>query len=201
MKQLLSIGCIIGMSFGLFGQKIIGGFKGGLNFTSQPEIEAQDNSIGSVQAQFEDQSTAYHVGMYLKLGLVGFYVRPELNYSHYKSTYVDVMNTEFSVENHRIDVPLLVGFQPIKTVFVHGGLVSSYYFGDENTIADFQELDKDDIQWGFQIGAGLQMGKVSLEGRYEGAFSERMISFASEQTMYEINSNPSQFLLSLGYQL
>ncbi len=199
MKLFFSI-LFIGCLFYLSAQKVEGGFHAGLNFPQQPEIESE-SSITDVKAALKDQNTAYHVGMYLKANLVSIYLRSELNYSRYKAEYIDNLGSEFSMENHRLDVPFLVGFQPIKSVFIHGGLVGSYYFGDDHTVEDFQQIENDKIQIGFQIGTGLQLNKLSLEGRYEAAFSSRTIELANVNTEYTFSSNPSQFIISIGYQL
>ncbi len=196
----LVIPIILMMGMGLQAQIFQGGVKAGLNFPEKPSINTEFTTISEVSTQVKDQSNAYHLGFYLKFALAGIYIRPELYYSRFNNEFLDVNGSDFSVTSNRLDFPILVGFQPLKAVYIHGGLVSMFYFGDETTLASIQESDYQDFNFGFQLGAGLEIGKVSFEGRFEGAFSDRQIDYIADNSGYDIESNGTQFLVSMGYK-
>ncbi len=195
---IIIISLFFGVSFNA--QKISAGVKAGLNFVQQPKIDTENSTLADIKTKFENESTAFHIGFYTKVKLVGLYIRPELYYSHYKSEFLDAAGSKFAVESNRLDLPVLVGYQLIKTVFIHGGLVAQFYFGDETSLMNLKNSEYDDFKFGFQIGSGLELSKFTLEGRYEGAFSKRQIQYISENSEYDIESNPSQFLISVGYR-
>ena len=62
------------------------GLKAGINFNSQLNITADIKSINNKINIFESRN-GQHLGVFLKLNIKDFYLRPEINYSKIKNSY------------------------------------------------------------------------------------------------------------------
>lgn len=182
----------------LFSQSAKFGVKGGINFVNNPKVHSSITA-GDFQELATSQKTGFHLGLFSQISLIGFYLRPELYYNRYK-TEISQNPTTFSIENQRIDLPVLIGKQFAKVVFIHAGLVGSFYFKEKVDFQDFQNIKQDDVSLAFQIGSGINLGGLTMELRFEQAFSETQILISSALLEYEVQTNPSQFLFSLGYK-
>ncbi len=62
------------------------GLKAGVNFNSQLNINADIESISNDINIFESRN-GQHFGVFLKLSIQKFFLRPELNYTYIKNSY------------------------------------------------------------------------------------------------------------------
>jgi hypothetical protein len=106
-----------------------------------------------------------------------------------------------NVKYSNIDVPLLVGLKagPIRIL---GGPVTSFRIGDNQKLRDaFKQYTSNfndamaQATFGYQFGAGLDIGGVSLDVRKEGAFTN-LASFQVNGTPVDGKSQVKQKLTS-----
>jgi len=139
------------------------GIKGGLNYNSNGRY------FQDIQAAYGDpmNNLGFNIGLFGKLNAGPFYVKPEVVYSQ--------MNTELNSINlrtKRFDAPLLVGlnlFGPLVSVFA--GPAIHYRINDELLPTDFEKFNT-----GYQFGAGLNIGSVGLDLRYERELNGRTLN-------------------------
>ncbi len=151
-------------------------------------------------------NTGFNAGFSAKIDLpvTSIFIMPEIYYTSIKNT-VEVMDSGRSVEieakNDKIDVPVLIGKDFLaKTVSAFIGPVFSYNLAKENTFQDLKENGTKDFTVGYQIGANVNIKKLVLNARYEGAFSKderKFINTFGEGINYD--NRPSFFVVGLGY--
>jgi len=153
------------------------GPKAGINYTT---LIKDDRRLSS------DYQLGYHFGGFLRLSPGKFYVQPELLLTSKKTDLQVNQNTggtvqsgSYQVSFTNVDVPLLFGTKLLgtRTNFrVFAGPMASFNISGrgledvfrENTSAqDYYEK----TIWGFQAGAGIDLGALTFDARYERGLS------------------------------
>ncbi|TPN85326.1 porin family protein [Aquimarina algicola] len=171
-------------------KKLALGVKAGLNYGDNGEIEIAD--VSRISA---DDRVGYHVGLFLRGKLTdNLYLKPELQYTVNNSTYeVNGQDLDYNVK--KLDLPILLGVNLIGPVHVFGGPALQYIV--ENDLDDVRLRDvKNDFTVGLQFGAGLQLGRINADIRYERGLSKNRAESIDEDI--RVDSRPNQFILSLG---
>lgn len=170
------------------------GLKAGLNYSANGDYF---ESI-SAAAQDPDRNVGYHIGLYGKLGR-DLYFRPELVYTKTKSDY---NGNVFDVG--KLDAPLLVGTRVIGPLHVFGGPAFQYIL---NSDFDGISIDRveNDFTVGLNLGAGVNLGRIGVDLRYERGFSENEARFINTNITTigdsRIDTRPDQLVLSVSISL
>jgi outer membrane protein with beta-barrel domain len=191
MKKSLLMAVFALVSLTAFAQKDSGfGIKGGLNYN------ANGDYFDAAEDAYKDPSrnVGYHIGLFGKLGN-RFYVRPELVYTKTKSDY-----DEDSFDMSKLDVPVLVGTKIIGPLHVFAGPAFQYILNSEFEGISSTEIESD-FTVGLHIGAGVNLGKLGIDVRYERGFSANEADFVNSNVT-ELNPNrvdtrPDQLIVSL----
>ena len=97
------------------------GVKAGINFNSQLNITANIESISNKINIFESRN-GQHLGVFLKLSVQNFFLRPELNYTQIKNRYdipyvlVRTENIVTDFKQNKLDIPLMFGYKIFKNL-------------------------------------------------------------------------------------
>jgi len=195
MKKTLLTLAIALLGTGLYAQTGPAfGIKGGLNYNGN------GNYFESAEAaaQHPDWNVGYHLGVFGKLGN-RLYFRPELVYTHTSSDYND---GDFKMS--KLDLPALVGIKVIGPLNIFAGPAFQYILNqkfDGITIDDVEH----DFTVGLNIGAGLNLGKIGVDLRYERGFSKNEATFINTHITNvgpdRIDTRPDQLILSLSVAL
>jgi hypothetical protein len=192
MKKLILAACLMVItSAGAFAQFNLG-LKAGLNYTT---IKAQDNQFN------ESGVLGYQVGAWARFGK-NFYLQPEVYIGTKGSNFTFQTGTTTVEEKQKfttLDVPLLLGTKIGSEKFnfrIMGG--PSFQFNlDDNSSAFAQATDPNfykykDFITNVQAGAGVDVGNLSVDLRYE-------------TSLQDINQNSGQkqslLHLSLGFKI
>ncbi|KIC62423.1 outer membrane beta-barrel protein [Chryseobacterium taiwanense] len=202
MKRILSI-ALIGFSMLASAQISLAG-KANLIFpTGSPSWK---NIKGTVNEAIDGEgknNVGFNVGLSLKASLpASFFLMPELYYTNFKNEFTTA-NTTFDIKNSRIDLPVLVGHKVLGDMLgVFVGPVASYNLSKEDTFNDFKENARDNFTVGYQFGAQLEIKKLILNAKYEGAFSKDERKFISSVSGEEIryDNRPNLFMVGIGYK-
>ncbi|MEF9931186.1 MAG: porin family protein [Bacteroidales bacterium] len=141
------------------------GIKAGLNFNSMSDIKIKDLE-SSVKGK-----TGFHVGVLYKISLpFGLAVQPELLYSQ-KSSTVSTFNALGAAKKYESKVGYLqlpVNVQwGVDLVLLRPYLQVSPYIGYAvSTKTDYKNLDYKNFQYGIGVGAGIEVWKFQIIGRY-----------------------------------
>jgi opacity protein-like surface antigen len=202
MKKILSI-ALIGVSIFASAQISLAGKANIIFPTGSPSWQ---NIKGTVNEAIEGEgknNAGFNVGLSLKVGLpTSLFLMPELYYTNFKNEFT-AANTTFDIKSSRIDVPILVGYNILgNTLGVFVGPVASYNLSKEDTFNDFRENARDNFTVGYQLGAQVEISKLILNAKYEGAFSKDSRNFINRVSGEEIryDNRPNLFMVGVGYK-
>lgn len=204
MKKVFSI-ALIGISMFASAQISLAG-KANLIFpTGSPTWKNISGTVNNAIENKGSNNVGFNVGLSLKVNLpTSFFLMPELYYTHFKNEFTDpVSNTSFDVKSNRIDLPVLLGHNVLgNTLGVFVGPVASYNLSKDNTFNDFKENVKNNFTVGYQFGAQLEIKKLIVNAKYEGAFSKDTRNFINKVSGEEIryDNRPNLFMVGLGYK-
>ncbi|WP_299163801.1 outer membrane beta-barrel protein [uncultured Eudoraea sp.] len=185
---LFCIGCL-----STFAQKKSGiGIKAGLNYSSNGDyLEDVNEAI-----QNPDANVGYHIGFYGKLG-DKYYLRPEVVYTHTKSGYND---GDLVID--KLDIPILGGWRIIGPLNIFAGPSFQYIFNSKFSDITIDSIEND-FTVGLNIGAGLNLGRIGLEIRYETGFGENIATFINTNITSlpesRVDTRANQVIFSLSF--
>lgn len=164
------------------------GIKGGSNYSELPVSDGFSSK----------HAFGYFGGAMARFDFKRFYIQNEILYSEKSSKIEKTSGTgSKNAKWKSIDVPLVIGYKVIDlsalNVRVFGGGVYSYVldenFSSLNQLKDsYKKFDKSNI--GYQIGAGIEMWKFTVDVIYQGGLNNVSKSF---------NSKPNSFSIGVGY--
>lgn len=201
------------MAFGLglvslagFSQSGIG-IKGGVNLTN---ISTDAGSLkGNIQESL-DTKTGFVFGAWGRLG-DKVYLQPEVLVAS-KGGKVEVTPLNggsaelVDVKYTNLDIPILIGFKPIKFLRVMGGPVASVKLSEDmklkDALAEYTTNTGDAFSkstWGYQLGVGVKVLGMDIDLRHEGGLSDiNVLNFKNED---KFSQRPSGWVLTLGFKI
>lgn len=183
-------------------------FAGKANLLFKTDSPSWENIKGSAQDAYNKagkNNVGFNVGLSAKVNLpASFFLMPEIYYTTFKTEFdVPVSNVTLEAKSNRFDVPVLVGYKILgDNLGIFAGPVASYNLSSDNKYADFKENATKDFTVGYQFGAQVQLQKLIVSAKYEGAFTEDQRDFINTNTNETIryDSRPSLFMVGLGYE-
>ncbi|MEN8123987.1 MAG: porin family protein [Bacteroidota bacterium] len=213
MKKLILILLVFGAFSTLNAQFLNYGIKGGLNYNSNGNLRDVSGFQEDLKIRSKEQ-TGYHFGVFSEIKLpLWIYLRPELLYTHTKSSYKDdSYKSELTI--NKIDVPVLAGVRILKIGRVFAGPVFTYMLDTDFKSTDIYDnvknLSSDDFGVAAQLGAGIVLGQFGADIRWETGFTDTEAQFigdltggyidSSNEATIRIDTRPQQFILSFFYQ-
>ncbi|MGU3376736.1 outer membrane beta-barrel protein [Chryseobacterium sp. M5A1_1a] len=202
MKKVLSI-ALVGFSMWASAQISLAA-KANLIFpTGSPSWSNIKGTVNDAIEGTGKNNVGFNAGLSLKVALpTSFFLMPEVYYTHFKNEFT-TENTTFDVKSNRIDVPVLLGYNVLGNMLgVFVGPVGSFNLSNDNTYNDFKENAKNNFTVGYQFGAQLEIKKLIVNAKYEGAFSKDERNFINKVSGSEIryDNRPNLFMVGLGYK-
>lgn len=200
MKKLILLAFVFaGVS--LSAQNASFGIKGGLNYGATGDYESAQEGAQDLQSSFGDgeRKTGFHAGLFAQFEVVGIFLQPELVYTELNTEYSD-----FDYKLTKIDAPVLLGLNVLGPLNIKAGPSFQYILKNELENSAFSIEDvENELSVGYQLGAGLDLGRLGFDVRYEGAFSENTAFGINEmaEENFSVDSRPSQWIVSLSYSL
>lgn len=180
------------------------GLKGGLNFSSLPELQT-GQSAGFIVSAMKESQTGFHVGLTSLFRLGGFYLQPELLYTQTSrdmlltTTGTSPQNQSFTQNYGHLSLPVQVGLSlgPLK---IGGGPVLSLLVDQWNDLDDNINFDQvmNDATLGYQLGIGLVLGKLMIDLRFEDSLSRFGTEVNIGGQSIDFDTRPRQYILSVG---
>lgn len=195
MKRMLLFGFLCAFAWTASSQAGPGfGIKGGLNYN------ANGNYFESAEqaAQDPDRNVGFHLGVWGKLGN-RIYLRPELVYTRTSSDYD---GDDFKMS--KLDVPVLLGIKVIGPLHVFAGPAFQVILNTEFDGISIDDVEND-FTVGVNLGAGVNLGKLGIDLRYERGLSGNEANFINSNITQlsdsRIDTRPDQLILSLSLKL
>lgn len=172
MKKIILSALFICSSMMAFSQVLPSfqfGLKGGVNLTKF-----------STQSTFSsDNRAGYYGGVWARIGAAGIHLQPELYISGKNTSLQNSNGQEVKVDFTSLDVPILVGTKIGAAgvgIRLNTGPVVSFILSEDQSIKDAgSEILKGnfkDQNFAWQFGAGLDIGKLGVDLRYEQGLSK-----------------------------
>jgi len=184
------------------------GLRGGLNFSRLPSESVSLNSLESVQSEIKtlsDSYTGFHVGLMGEVSLLGLFIMPELlfvNSGNYLVVEQGDTRTDVIQKFSQIDIPVMVGTK-IGPVRAGLGPVATIMINSESNMSDefgFKERFNS-ATYGFQLGAGVTLGNIALDLKYQFGLSNLGNGIELGGNTYEFDTRPRQIVFSVGLLL
>ncbi|MDE0559759.1 porin family protein [Algoriphagus sp. NF] len=196
MKKLFVIILLAGLSLPAFSQNSGFGIKAGLS-SSKVDFESQ---------QFipDGSTTGYHLGIFARLGGAGFYVQPELLFTQTSGEFKLNLQGNNSTESYRadfnrIDLPVMLGVKMFKLIRLQAGPIASFNVNSnlENAAGTVNDVNFKEASIGYQAGAGVDIGNLFIDVKYEGGLS----SVTQQVAGFETDNRLNQWILSVGFKI
>lgn len=190
------------------------GVRGGMNFSSLPEktFTIDDPQFGNSEIRtLSDNYTGFHIGVMSQINLLAVFVQPELLFV-FTGSELQVVDTEngtngdgyFTQQFSKIDVPVLVGGK-LGPVRLGVGPVASIVLNSNSGLEDKEFYETENLNeqinsatFGFQVGAGVNLGNIAIDLKYEGSLSNLSDGLTLGDTTYPFDTRPRQFIVSIG---
>jgi len=203
MKRMILISSLAIIFVNLSAQ-IDFGIKGGLNISNvkASEVLTDDYRINPAASG----NLGYHVGGFLRASLVGIFIQPELYFSSISSEYkVEDISGAGTAQQlvkqkiGRMDIPVLVGAK-LGTFRLGLGPVGSIIISDQSDLTDITgyETTLKSATFGYQLGAGADIWKISIDLRYEGNLTKLGDHIDIGGQTVNFDSRVRQIIISLG---
>ncbi|MCE7064030.1 porin family protein [Dyadobacter sp. CY326] len=194
------------------------GIKAGANLSNINGSNDLSLSPGGNAFDFRDndnRSLGFAGGVFFRFGKT-FYIQPEILLSQKGgkfNVYEDgVLNDgKVDVRFSNFDVPVLFGVRIARFVRINVGPMASLRLNKNGKISDsFDDITgenskaefKNRLAFGYQAGVGLDLGRLSLDVRYEGNFTNIMkIHFANATTASQFGKKSNLFQATLGFTI
>jgi len=185
-KYLLSAALLIALSISAKAQFNLG-VKGGVNFSKITTDNLNESTVAGYQA-----------GLFARFG-TGLYVQPELYLSSKGGKFnSNNAGTNYSgdVKFTTLNVPLLIGTAIGDDSFnfrLMGGPIYSYIMDQSknfsanfnNAYVDFGNYNKSTL--GYQVGAGVDIGAITADLRYEGGLTKVNERYGQRQNLWALS--------------
>lgn len=171
------------------------GLKGGLNYGATGDYETISEGVEDAMTVKGKSKSGYHLGGFAKFGFLGIFIQPELLYTSLNTDY-----ETFDYKLTKIDAPLLVGIDVLGPLNIKAGPSFQYILKNELENTDFKIGEVENkITAGYQVGAGIALGNLAFDARYEGAFTDNTAFSDTASENFSIDSRPSQWIFSVAY--
>jgi hypothetical protein len=221
-KLIVALMCVIGASFSASAQynpSFRFGLKAGANLSNINGSNDLSLNNGGSAFNFKDnsdRSLGFTGGVFFRYGKT-FYVQPELLLSQKGgkfNVYKDGIKNEDGKVDLRfsnLDLPVLLGVRFAKIFRVNAGPIASLMLSKNGKIKDsFDEITGNNgtsefnnrLAFGYQAGIGVDFGRLSVDVRYEGNFSEvAKVNFDNSTTASQFGKKANLFQATLGFAI
>lgn len=184
------------------------GIKAGINYNSDSfKLKGVQEDV----FKGAESKTGYHAGIWTRFNLpvVGLYIRPELVYTALKSEIAfrpepnSTTDTKVNYDFQKIDVPVLLGKKFLGVAHAFIGPSFQYIIDGDLDWDKVKSVETDGFTVGLQMGAGVELGSLGLDVRWERGFSDTESEFITKETGAEsqkFDTRVNQIVVGLSYK-
>ena len=180
------------------------GVKAGLNYNSESIQSVSEDVFTGAESK-----TGYHAGVWLrfKLPIIGFYLRPEIVYTNLENELLykireTAPSQTTSYNFQKIDIPVLIGKKFFGIGNVFAGPSFQYILNSGFSLNDIADVDTDGFSVGLQFGAGIELGNLGIDVRWERGLNTIESTFlnVSTNTNVTFDTRVNQIIIGLSYK-
>ncbi|MFB9864818.1 porin family protein [Rufibacter immobilis] len=170
------------------------GIKGGISSSS---VDLKNPKGNFTQFKDDDNITGFHAGVFTRFNILGFMLQPEAVLSSSGGKFNrpdDLGNTTIEeIGFTNLDVPILVGYK-LSFLRAYAGPVASVLIDSDSDLDEVKE-SLNSADWGYQVGAGVDISRFTADVRYE----RLKRSYTNADNSVDFRNK--QVILSIGYKL
>lgn len=167
------------------------GLKAGLNLNSSGDITNILDEYSSI-GQTKEAINGFNFGVFLQLKLAMLYLRPEIHFSKFETSY-----DALTVGKSRLEAPVSVGFKFLPFLSAFAGPTYRYGLIGKNDDYTIESL-KGESTLGLHLGARLHLGKLGIDARIERGISENEVKLLSDRNVNIGTIDQRTTVLSVG---
>lgn len=180
-------------------QSIEAGVKAGINVSTLSKAP----NLGDANS-----TTGFVFGGFVRTSAAGFFIQPEILLTQRRGVFSDD-SSKLTVTNTLtyLDVPVLFGYKLAVFRFSAGPNFQFLMSANQDAPAllkdpNFSKNNFNSTSVGFQLGVGVNLGKINLDARYDGSIGDlgkTITTQSGQQINYSTRAN--MFQLTLGYRI
>lgn len=159
-----------------------------------------------------DLSNNFQFGAFVRFGKK-FYIQPEVNWLTLGGTFTkpqigDIKAIDQDIEMKSIEIPLILGWRIINlglgNIRILAGPSASIVTdktvsvkNSDNFTNPITTADVEDLVWGFNVGAGVDVLMFTLDLRYQMGLNDVITTVEG----FDFNSKNNMFAVSLGWKI
>ena len=155
----------------------------------------------------------FHAGAFIRISFVGLYLQPEVLFTssggriEVRDQVEDTFEEIQELNYNKIDVPIMIGAKLGDVLRINAGPTFSYILREdarsEGVVNTTQEVSTnyENATVGYQVGIGLDIGKIVIDARYEDNLSKLGDSVRFGSKTFDTDYRNSQYTVSLGFML
>ena len=212
MKRIILIALLIIPLSMVLNAQIKFGIKAGITSTSikVDDIIAIDDASDIEELAIEGLGSRIGLqgGVFSRITIAKLFIQPELLFT---STSGEIEITELledgSIENKikdqefkQIDIPIMIGYK-VGPLRLQAGPIASIVIDSQSALLDYDNYEEEfnGATWGYQVGIGLDIKKITIDIKYEGNLSKLGDGVTIGGETQEFDSRNSQFVFTLGF--
>ena len=199
MKKIIASLLVIFFAANVQAQSIEAGVKAGINVSTLSKAP----NLGDANS-----TTGFVFGGFVRTSAAGFFIQPEILLTQRRGVFTDD-SSKLTVTNTLtyLDVPLLFGYKLAVFRFSAGPNFQFLMSANQDAPAilkdpNFSKNNFNSTSVGFQLGVGVNLGKINLDARYDGSIGDlgkTITTQSGQQINYSTRAN--MFQLTLGYRI
>lgn len=189
-------------------------FEYGLRFgastqgVNTDQILLQSNDFNDLRLSLSNAAYGYHAGLYAQIKMLGMTISPEVNFNsnRYEYKIQEISDGEDIVQVFKdsyqyIDIPLLFGVK-LGPFRAYGGPEAHYFVNSYSELVGQEGFDEqiEKLNYGAIVGAGLNMGRLRFDVRYEINFDDFEDHIFYQDNRLNFNSDDSRLIFSAGWK-
>ena len=214
MKRLILILVLIVPISIVANAQIKFGVKAGITSTSIKVDEVfeidDETDFNALVVKGTNSKIGFQGGVFSRITIAKLYVQPELLFTS-TSGEVEVtslldgaeVKSEIREQKFRqIDFPIMVGYKagPLR---LQAGPVGTIMLSTDPSLDGFMDMHYEEefngATWGYQVGVGLDIKKITIDVKYEGSLSKLGDGVKIGGETRDFDSRNSQFVVNLGF--
>lgn len=188
------------------------GFRGGMGSSSikMDDLNISSSSIGSsidsLLIKAGDAKVGLHFGVITRIKILSLYVQPELllTSANCELKVSDLLDGTESIKDQKftkLDIPIMIGWK-LGPARIQAGPVANIIINSDKALDSYDlEEEYKGATWGYQVGAGLDLWKLTFDVKYEGNFSKLGDSVKLGSESFNTDMRNKQVIFSVGFWL
>jgi len=175
-------------------KNILFGVKIAMAFSSSGDISDINEELSTID-NAKTIANGSSIGLYARIKIFSFYVRPELQYSTYDTNYENIV-----VGNKRFELPVSLGIPLNSFLSVFAGPTYRFNVGQEVSDINIEDVEKKSTM-GVHYGARLNFKKLAIDIRYDRGITkeETLLLWDNDISIGSIDQRPNLLSVGLSY--